>query len=73
MSLRNDYAADMFSFIYIEEEDSVSLAVKSMRRELGKVNIAVVLLRHLSNFTDFSVLERDPRVHLFYTNRVYIE
>ena len=56
--------------IYIEEEDSVSLAVKSMRRELGKVNIAVVLLRHLSNFTDFSVLERDPRVHLFYTNNV---
>lgn len=34
----------------------------------GKVNVAVVLLRHLSNFTDFNVLERDPRVHLFYTN-----
>ena len=32
------------------------------------MNIAVVLLRHLSNFTDFNVLERDPRVHLFYTN-----
>jgi adenosylcobyric acid synthase len=30
----------------------------------------VVLLRHLSNFTDFNVLERDPRVHLFYTNNV---
>ena len=30
--------------------------------------MAVVLLRHLSNFTDFNVLERDPRVHLFYTN-----
>jgi adenosylcobyric acid synthase len=36
----------------------------------GKVNVAVVLLRHLSNFTDFNVLERDPRVHLFYTNNV---
>lgn len=36
----------------------------------GKVNIAVILLRHLSNFTDFNVLERDPRVHLFYTNNV---
>lgn len=54
--------------IYIEEEDSVSLAAKSMRAERGKVNIAVILLRHLSNFTDFNVLERDPRVHLFYTN-----
>lgn len=54
--------------IYIEEEDSVSLEQK--RRELvkGKVNIAVVLLRHISNFTDFDMLERDPRVNLFYTN-----
>ncbi len=54
--------------IYIEEEDSVALAAKSMQAERGKVNIAVVLLRHLSNFTDFNALERDPRVHLFYTN-----
>ena len=54
--------------IYIEEEDSVALATKSMQAEQGKVNVAVVLLRHLSNFTDFNVLERDPRVHLFYTN-----
>ena len=54
--------------IYIEEEDSVSLEQK--RRELaeGKVNVAVVLLRHISNFTDFDTLERDPRVNLFYTN-----
>lgn len=56
--------------IYIEEEDSVALATKSVRAEHGKVNVAVVLLRHLSNFTDFNVLERDPRVHLFYTNNV---
>jgi len=56
--------------IYIEEEDSVSLEKK--RRELaeGKVNVAVVLLRHISNFTDFDVLERDPRVNLFYTNNI---
>lgn len=54
--------------IYIEEEDSLALATKSVQAEQGKVNIAVVLLRHLSNFTDFNVLERDPRVHLFYTN-----
>lgn len=54
--------------IYIEEEDSLALATKSLQAEQGKVNIAVVLLRHLSNFTDFNELERDPRVHLFYTN-----
>lgn len=54
--------------IIIEEEDSVALTVKSMEGRQGKVNVAVVLLRHLSNFTDFNNLEQDPRVHLFYTN-----
>lgn len=54
--------------IHIEEEDSVALQTKQMQATHGKVNIAVVLLQHLSNFTDFNALERDPRVHLFYTN-----
>ena len=57
-----------FKDIHIEEEDSVDLAGKAMHARRGMVNIAVVLLRHISNFTDFNVLERDPRVHLFYTN-----
>ncbi len=57
-----------FTNIHIEEEDSVALAQKSMQAERGKVNIAVVMLRHLSNYTDFDALERDPRVHLFYTS-----
>ena len=56
--------------IHIEEEDSVALATKSLQSKKGKINVAVVLLRHISNFTDFNVLERDPRVHLFYTNNV---
>lgn len=56
--------------IYIEEEDSVALETKQIQASHGKINIAVVLLRHLSNFTDFNVLERDPRVHLFYTNNI---
>lgn len=54
--------------IYIEEEDSVMLQTKNVQAMQGKINVAVVLLRHMSNFTDFNVLERDPRVHLFYTN-----
>lgn len=57
-----------FHDIHVEEEDSVELAQKARRAAEGKVNVAVVLLRHLSNFTDFDVLERDPRIHLFYTN-----
>ncbi|MDR0337036.1 MAG: cobyric acid synthase [Planctomycetaceae bacterium] len=54
--------------IYIDEEDSVTLQTKNLKSDSGKVNIAVILLRHLSNFTDFNLLERDPRVHLYYTN-----
>jgi len=57
-----------FTDIHIEEEDSVSLNTKEMQAQQGKVNVAVVLLRHMSNFTDFDVLERDPRIHLFYTS-----
>ena len=56
--------------IHIEEEDSVALAAKSAAAQRGKVNVAVVLLRHISNFTDFGVLERDERANLFYTNNV---
>ncbi len=54
--------------IFIEEEDSVSLEKKRKQLAEGKVNIAVVLLRHISNYTDFDTLERDSRVNLFYTN-----
>lgn len=54
--------------IYIEEEDSVALARKQQQAGSGKVNIVVVLLNRLSNFTDFTVLEKDERVHLYYSN-----
>ena len=57
--------------IYIDEEDSVALERKrTSRGQGGTVDIAVVLLRHISNFTDFNTLERDPRANLFYTNNV---
>ena len=59
-----------FKDIHIEEEDSVALAQKSFEMQQGKVNVAVVMLQHLSNYTDFDALEQDPRIHLFYTNNV---
>lgn len=59
-----------YTDIHIEEEDSVALAQKSFQLEHDKVNVAVIMLRHLSNYTDFDSLERDSRVHLFYTNNV---
>ena len=63
-----------FKDIYIEEEDSVALSeklkVQNEKFSADKVSIAVVLLHHISNFTDFDTLERDSRVNLFYTNNV---
>ena len=61
-----------FKDIHIEEEDSMALGEKLhvRSRDAGKVNIAVVMLQHLSNYTDFDALEQDPRIHLFYTNNV---
>lgn len=53
--------------IYIEEEDSVALNQKQIHAEAHKINVGVILLPHISNYTDFNRLERDSRVHLFYT------
>jgi len=59
--------------IHIDEEDSVALAQKNYQLSIINsqlIQVAVVLLRHISNFTDFDTLERDPRVNLFYTSNV---
>ncbi len=58
------YATD----IYIEEEDSVGLLQKQQTAVEGAINIAVVLVPYISNYTDFNVLEKDPRTHLFYSD-----
>jgi len=52
--------------IHIEQEDSVVIEHKTGYAVSGKINIAVVLLRHMSNFTDFNILEHTPDVHLYY-------
>lgn len=57
-----------FKDIIIEEEDSVSLRKKLTIAVEGKVNIAVIRLNRLSNFTDFSRLENDARVNLYYSS-----
>lgn len=55
-----------FRDIYIDDEDSVVVDKKQFKSVEGKTNIAVVLLRHMSNFTDFNFLERMPEINLFY-------
>lgn len=58
-----------FRDIHIEEEDSVALETKTFAAGNGKINVAVVLLQHMSNFTDFNALEQDERFHLYYTDK----
>lgn len=55
--------------IHIEEEDSVALQNKHSISVTGKINIAVVLLNRMSNYTDFNVLEKNEQVHLYYSNK----
>jgi adenosylcobyric acid synthase len=55
-----------FRNIFIDDEDSVVIDTKQQFATDNKINIAVVLLRHMSNFTDFNYLERVPEVHLYY-------
>lgn len=54
--------------LFIEQEDGVVIEQKKNGYEHGKINIGVVLLRHLSNFTDFNMLEQTPGVNLYYTD-----
>jgi adenosylcobyric acid synthase len=64
-----------FQDIHIEEEDSVALErrIREGRQSensdrVGEecVQVAVIRLRHISNYTDFDALEQDPRIRLSY-------
>lgn len=59
-----------FRNIVIPDEDSVALGQKNYKAEqfADKINIEVVRLPHLSNFTDFDALELEPDVNLYYVN-----
>lgn len=56
----------MAKHIKKEEEDSVALENKNKSIIGDKVKVGVLALPHISNFTDFDVLERHPEVNLFY-------
>ena len=53
--------------IHLEEEDSVALSIRNKVPVEGKVNIAVVHLNYMSNYTDFQPFEYQEEVNLFYT------
>ncbi len=56
--------------IKIEEEDSANWQKYRQKTEPEKIDIAVIYLPHVSNFTDFDVFEAEPGVHLRYVKNV---
>ena len=58
-----------FSDIELDEEDSVALERKPHTYQPGKLNICVVNLPRISNYTDFKVFERFPMLNLFYSDQ----
>ncbi|MCG8384682.1 MAG: cobyric acid synthase [Cytophagales bacterium] len=57
-----------FTDITIDEEDSVAVDSKAKHPQAGKVNICVVRLPRMANYTDFSVFEHIKGVNLFYSD-----
>jgi len=57
-----------YTDINLPEEDSLFFNTRKKDKiKKGRINITVVKLPHIANFTDFSVLEKEPQVNLCYT------
>lgn len=55
-----------YSELDIEDEDSVTEKIKNKSFDKNKLDIAVVRLKHMSNFTDFNALERFENINIRY-------
>lgn len=54
-----------FRDIYIDEEDSES-SFNAKNNTNGRINVAVVMLKHISNFTDFAPFKYIDEVNFYY-------
>lgn len=54
----------------VAEQVMKKLEMKTNTYQDGKINVAIILLKRMSNFTDFDVLEMDSRFNAYYTNNV---
>lgn len=52
----------------IDDEDSVTERIRN-KEEVGTLDIAIIRLSHMSNFTDFSILDRIPDVTIRYVDK----
>ena len=55
--------------VQIEDEDSLAERFHSKKRQEGQINVEVLYLPHVSNFTDFNVFETQEDVALRYVMR----
>jgi adenosylcobyric acid synthase len=55
-----------FKDLYLQEEDGVSVEKVGLSLKKGDIKIAVLFLPHISNFTDFDALEKQPEVEFRY-------
>ncbi|MCM1520512.1 MAG: cobyric acid synthase [Lachnoclostridium sp.] len=57
---------------HIDEEDSVALSrkIKNEGNMNGKIIVSIVLISHISNFTDFNSLEHDNRFSVRYVSEI---
>ena len=58
-----------YTHLKIEDEDSLSERFYNNRKSQGQINIEVLYLPHVSNFTDFDVFETQEDVNLRYVMR----
>lgn len=58
-----------YAKVQIEDEDSLSERFKIQRNGTGQIEVAVLYLPHVSNFTDFNVFETQEDVHFRYVMR----
>ncbi|MEL6557938.1 MAG: cobyric acid synthase [Bacteroidota bacterium] len=62
------------SDIVMEEEDSVALTTRKTTAVNNRLNVAVVHLHYMSNYTDFQAMEQEPLINLYYTrDKVQLE
>ncbi|QXM07453.1 cobyric acid synthase [Crassaminicella indica] len=55
--------------VQIEDEDSLAERFRTERNNKGQIEVAVLYLPHVSNFTDFNVFETQEDVNLRYVMR----
>jgi len=58
-----------YDHIHIDMEDSMSLDLSQPKQSSAPINIAVIRLPHISNFTDVEALENEPEVAIHWLTR----